>query len=415
MVAILGFSKEQIREAVVDMYTAVASSPRAHFHFPVGEAGCRVAEYPEEFTKDLPAAAIESFAGVGNPFRANVIREGDKVLDIGSGSGTDALIASRLVGGSGKVWALDTTPAMLNKLNKTLAEANVRNVETLKGDAEAIPLPDHSVDVVTSNGVLNLVPDKRAAIKEIFRVLRPGGHVQIADIVINVPVTPDCKDDPTLWAECVVGATVDEVYLNLFRDAGFENVEVLHSYDYFSHSPSTETQEVARRFGARAVEITMRRAEKAPAAVLQWVRRLSPGRIFRAWQRRRLWGMLALGAAFLACYGTLALVVLLSATGVSLAINEGAWAGAITLFAALTAAVVVAGWRKHGSILPSLPGLLGFGLVAYTMWANYSRSIELAGFALLAFATIWDYRLRRYNGAKPHVARRPVTGASRTS
>jgi ubiquinone/menaquinone biosynthesis C-methylase UbiE len=413
MVAILGYSKQQIREAVVDMYTTVADSPRAHFHFPVGEAGCRVAKYPEEITNELPAAAIESFAGVGNPFQADVIREGDVVLDIGSGSGTDALIASKLVGESGKVWALDTTPAMLNKLNRTLEEANVRNVETLQGDAESIPLPDHSVDVVTSNGVLNLVPDKRSAIKEIFRVLRPKGRVQIADIVINVPVTPDCKDDPTLWAECVVGATVDEVYVNLFRDVGFEDVEVLHSYDYFSHSPSAETQEVARRFGARAVEITMRRADTARSAVLQWIRRLSPGRIFRAWQRRGLWGMLALGAAMLACYGTLALVALLSTTGVSLAINEGAWAGTITLFAALTAAAVAAGWRKHGSILPSLPGLLGFGLIAYTMLGDYSRSLELVGFTLLASAAIWDYRLRRYNGAKPHVARRTVTGASR--
>jgi arsenite methyltransferase len=413
MVAILGFSKAQIREAVVDMYTAVAQSPRAHFHFPVGEAGCRVAEYPREWTNELPASAIESFAGVGNPFRADVIREGDTVLDIGSGSGTDVLIASKLVGESGKVWALDTTPAMLNKLNKTLTEANVRNVETLEGDAEAIPLPDHSVDVVTSNGVLNLVPDKRSAIREIFRVLQPGGRVQIADIVINVPVTPDCKDDPALWAECVVGATVDEAYVNLFRDAGFENVEILHSYDYFSHSPSTETQEVARRFGARAVEITMRRAATAPSTPRQWIRRLSPGRIFRAWQRRGLWGVLALGAAILACYGTLALVILLSATGVSLAINEGAWAGTITLFAALTAAVVAAGWRKHGSILPSLPGLLGFGLIAYAMHGHYSLTIELAGFALLACGTMWDYRLRRYQGAKPHVARRTVTSTGR--
>ncbi len=413
MVAILGFSKAQIREAVVDMYTAVANSPRAHFHFPVGEAGCRVAEYPQEFTKNLPATAIESFAGVGNPFRADVIRKGDKVLDIGSGSGTDALIAAGLVGPSGRVWALDTTPAMRNKLKRTLAEANVQNVATLEGDAEAIPLPDQSVDVVSSNGVLNLVPDKRSAIKEIFRVLRPGGRVQIADIVISVPVTPDCKDDPALWAECVVGATMDEVYLNLFRDAGFENVQVLHSYDYFSHSPSAETKEVARRFNAHAVVISMRRGERAPSAVRQWARRLSPGRIFRAWRRRGLWGILALGAATLACYGTLALVVLLSATGVSLAVNEGAWAGAITLFAALTAAVVVAGWRKHGSIFPTAPGLLGFGLIAYAMWVDYSLAVELAGFALLATAAIWDYRLRRYDGAKPHVRRRTVTDTGR--
>ena len=103
MVAILGFSKEQVREAVIDMYTAVANSPRAHFHFPVGETGCRVASYPAAVLRELPSAALESFAGVGNPFRANCIRSGDIVLDLGSGSGTDALIAAKMVGAAGKV------------------------------------------------------------------------------------------------------------------------------------------------------------------------------------------------------------------------------------------------------------------------------------------------------------------------
>ena len=409
MVAILGFSKEQVREAVVDMYTAVANSPRAHYHFPVGETGCRVANYPVALLRELPPAALESFAGVGNPFRADCICSGDTVLDIGSGSGTDAMIAAKMVGATGKIWALDTTPAMSQKFEQTLAQANVRNVETLRGDAEEIPLPDASVDVVTSNGVLNLVPDKRRAIREIFRVLRPGGRVQIADIVIDVPVTPDCKDDPQLWAECVVGATVDEAYLNLFRDAGFEDVEVLHNYDYFAHSPSSETQQVARRFGARALELGMRRAQVAPSPVVQWMKRLSPVRLLSAWRRRGLWGILALGAAILACYGTLALIGLLSAMGAGLAINEGAWAGAITAFAALTVAAVAAGWRKHGSIRPLFPATVGFGLIAYTMFGEYSRAVELAGFVLLTIAVLWDYRLRRYNGAEKHVARRSVS------
>jgi hypothetical protein len=238
-------------------------------------------------------------------------------------------------------------------------------------------LPDASVDVVTSNGVLNLVPDKRRAISEIFRVLRPGGRVQIADIIIDVPVTPDCKDDPQLWAECVVGATVDEAYLNLFRDAGFEAVMVLHHYDYFAHSPSEETQQVAHRFGARALELGMRRAQVAPSPVARWMRRLSPVRALDACRRRGLWGMLGLVAAVLACYGTLALVGLLSAMGASL-------------------------------VGPLLPAILGFGLIAYTMFGVYSRFVELTGFTMLACAALWDYRLRRYGGAKPHVARHGV-------
>lgn len=126
---------------------------------------------------------------------------------------------------------------------------------------------------------------------------------------------------------------------------------------------------------------------------------MNPVPLFSAWRRRGLWGVLALAAAMLACYGTLALVGLLSAMGAVLAINEGAWAATIITFAALTLVAIAAGWRTHGSIRPLLPAALGFGLIAYTMFGEYSRAVELAGFALLTVATLWDYRLRRYKGA----------------
>jgi arsenite methyltransferase len=269
MVAILGFSRADILAAVKDMYTAVATEPARAFHFPVGRVACRAVGYPDQVLDGLPEAAIGSFAGVGYPFRAGVIRAGDTVLDIGSGSGTDAFIASRLVGPTGKVYALDMTPAMVAKLRRLIAETGTDNLEVIEGNAERVPLADASVDVVTSNGMLNLVPDKRRAIAEIFRVLRPGGRVQIADIVIGLPVTPDCAADPKLWAECVVGATVDEDYLALFRDAGFADVAVLREFNYFAHSRSHETQDVARRFRARAIEITTRREAHAPAKLVQ--------------------------------------------------------------------------------------------------------------------------------------------------
>lgn len=260
MVAILGFSRDDIIVAVKDMYTAVATTPTAHFHFPVGRAACRLVGYPAEVLDALPETVVESFAGVGYPFAAGVVRRGDTVLDVGAGSGTDAFVAARCVGPEGKVWALDMTPAMLARLRARIAESALANVAVIEGNAEAIPLSDASVDVVTSNGVLNLVPDKARAAAEIFRVLRPGGRVQIADIVIRQPVGPGCRKDPKLWAECVVGATVVDDYLAMFRTAGFDGVTVLREFDYFAHSPSHETQAVARRFGAHAVEITMRRA-----------------------------------------------------------------------------------------------------------------------------------------------------------
>ena len=123
----------------------------------------------------------------------------------------------------------------------------------MQGDAESLPLPDASVDVVTSNGVLNLVSDKERAVAEIWRVLREGGRVQIADIVLGKPVSEACKADPQLWVECVVGATLEDDYVDLFRDCGFEDVEVLSRFDYFAGSSSAETREIAAALGAQSL------------------------------------------------------------------------------------------------------------------------------------------------------------------
>ncbi len=395
MVAILGFSKAQILDAVQAMYTQVATRPKAQYHFPVGAGACRLAGYPPQLLDGLPAAALESFAGVGCPFRAGIIRCGDTVLDLGSGSGTDVLIASRLVGPRGRVFALDMTAAMREKLAGTVAAAGLDNVTVLAGQAEQIPLPDASVDVVTSNGVLNLVPDKRRAVAEMFRILRPGGRVQMADIVITSPVTPDCEGDPKLWAECVVGATVDEEYLHMFRDAGFVDVAVLRDYDYFAGSPSSDTQAVARRFGARALELSMRRGARARSPAMQLARRLEPRRLAAAVQRRGLWGLIALVLAILACYGTLAVIVLLSFAGVTVVVDERGWATAIFAFALLTVAVIALGMRRHHARGPMLPALAASALIAYAMFFDYSRGVELAGFVLLTLAALWDWRLRR--------------------
>ena len=262
MVAIAGFSREQILSAVRQMYTDVATFPEREFHFPTGRAACLFVGYPVDWLDRIPATAVESFAGVGFPFSADVIRKGDRVLDIGAGSGTDTLTAARLVGPQGKVFALDMTQAMLAKLRANAARGDVRNVEVIEGNAETIPLPEASVHVVTSNGVLNLVPDKPRAFAEIHRVLRPGGRVQIADIVVSEPVSESAKGNPKLWAECVVGASVEHNYLDLFRTAGFANVTVLRSLDYFSGSGSADTRKIAAALGAKAIEITMERRNR---------------------------------------------------------------------------------------------------------------------------------------------------------
>jgi arsenite methyltransferase len=252
MVAIVSNKREFILKAVAEMYTDVAQHPLKGFHFPTGRLACLFVGYPAAQLDRIPGTATESFAGVGYPFAARTIKEGDVVLDIGSGSGTDALIASLLAGGDGKVYGLDMTAAMLDKLRRNIQAMGAMTVEPLEGNAEEIPLPDASVDVVTSNGVLNLVPDKPRAFREIVRVVKPGGRVQISDIALGKPVSEKARSDPKLWAECVVGAVLEEDYVGMLRSAGL-SVEVLNTFDYFSGSASADTRRAAQGFGAHTV------------------------------------------------------------------------------------------------------------------------------------------------------------------
>jgi SAM-dependent methyltransferase len=395
MVAIFGFTREKVIAAVQEMYTAVAVAPERGFHFPVGRDACLRVGYPAELLKGLPGEALESFAGVACPFRASVIRAGDTVLDIGAGAGTDTLIAARLAGPTGKVFALDITSAMARKLRELVVRHGIANVEVIEGNAEDIPLPPASADVVTTNGMFNLVPDKRKAVAEMFRVLRPGGHVQLADIVIRRPVTRDCATDPKLWAECVVGASIDEDYLALFRDAGFDNVTVLRDHDYFALSPSEETRDIARRFGAYAIEISMRRADTAPSRIAQLARRADPRRALRALSRRGLTGSAAFALSFLACLGAPVAVVLLSAAGLTLAISTGLWGGTTVGLAALAAVAVAAGVRQHGSFAALGCAVAGVAVLAYVKFVDFQFGLQLAAFGLLAAGVAVDLVKRR--------------------
>lgn len=252
MVAIVSNKREFIFKAVADMYTDVAQHPLKGFHFPTGRLACLFVGYPAAQLDRIPATATESFAGVGYPFAANVIREGDVVLDIGSGAGTDTLIASLLTGERGKVYGLDMTSAMLEKLERNIRAMGTANVKPIPGNAEEIPLPDASIDVVTTNGVLNLVPDKPRAFAEIVRVLKPGGRVQISDISLVKPISEKSRSDPKLWAECVVGAVLEEDYLGMLRAAGL-SVEIIGRLDYFAGSTSADTRRAAQGFGAHTV------------------------------------------------------------------------------------------------------------------------------------------------------------------
>jgi arsenite methyltransferase len=191
---------DALRGQIRDKYTDVAVAPEKGFHFHTGRPLARMLGYDDDLVELLPRSAVESFAGTGNPFSFGDMRSGETVLDIGCGAGFDTLIAARQVGPAGRVIAVDMTPAMLEKAAAGAREMALANVDFRQGLAEKLPLEDESVDVVISNGVINLCPDKIAVMREVRRVLKPGGRFQIADIVVHKEVPQDSKDDIELWS-----------------------------------------------------------------------------------------------------------------------------------------------------------------------------------------------------------------------
>ncbi len=192
--------RDQLRARVSAKYTEVALTPAKGFHFHTGSPLAQMLGYDKAGIAWLPASTVESFAGTGNPFSLGRLHPGERVLDLGCGAGFDTLQAARQIGPSGRVIAVDMTEAMRLKTQAGAAALGLTNVEARHGYAEDLPAADGSVDVVISNGVINLCPDKLGVMREVFRVLRPGGRIQIADIVVHQEVPQDAKDDIDLWS-----------------------------------------------------------------------------------------------------------------------------------------------------------------------------------------------------------------------
>jgi SAM-dependent methyltransferase len=192
--------RDQLRGQIQSKYTDVAVEPEMGFHFHTGRPLARMLGYARADVAWLPPSTVDSFAGTGNPFSMDELQPGEAVLDIGCGAGFDTLLAARTVGSAGSVIAVDMTPAMLDKTRAAADVLGLDNVDARQGYAEELPVESSSIDVVISNGVINLCPDKLAVMNEVSRVLRPGARFQIADIIVHKEVPQDAKDDIDLWS-----------------------------------------------------------------------------------------------------------------------------------------------------------------------------------------------------------------------
>ena len=195
-----GLDVALLRSEIQRTYTDVSTQPDQEFIFPTGRAWALDLGYPQDLLARVPEASCESFAGVANPFSMGPLQPGEDVLDVGSGAGMDTLVAAQMVGPSGSVTGIDMTPEMVAKARGSVAEMGLGNVTIVEGSAEHLPFDDASFDVVISNGVIDLIPDKDAVFSEITRVLRPGGRIQLADVTIQNPVSEESKRDIDLWA-----------------------------------------------------------------------------------------------------------------------------------------------------------------------------------------------------------------------
>jgi SAM-dependent methyltransferase len=192
--------REQLRRQISEKYTDVALAPEKGFHFHTGRMLAAMLGYADEDVAQLPKATVDSFAGTGNPFSMGRLNPGETVVDVGCGAGFDTLQAALQVGASGRVIAVDMTEAMRERTRSGATTLGLTNVDVRHGYMEDLPVEDASADVVISNGVINLTPDKVGAMREVYRVLKPGGRFQIGDIVVHKEVPQDAKDDIDLWS-----------------------------------------------------------------------------------------------------------------------------------------------------------------------------------------------------------------------
>ena len=244
---------QELAEKVQQIYRQVAEHPQGGFHFEMGRPLAERLGYPSELLDAVPPGAVESFAGVGYFFDLAALRPGERVLDLGSGSGTDAFAAAHLVGPSGRVVGVDFTPEQLAKARRLAAAPGLdRLVEFWEGRIEMLPMADAAFDCVISNGVINLSADKARVFAEVARVLRPGGRLAVADIVTEKQLTDTIIGNAELWAACVGGAAQEDTYRALIESAGLV-VRQVRRNDY--RFISDQARSATTRYGVKSISL----------------------------------------------------------------------------------------------------------------------------------------------------------------
>ncbi len=220
-------SGKEIMQAVGEKYSQVACEPGKKFNFPVGRAFAESVGYSKELLDNLPAGISESFTGAGNPQPFVNLQHGECLLDLGCGAGLDLYLYSQKGGINNKYYGLDISEAMIAKVRSNLNKLEVSNVELLSFPADKIPLADNMVDVVTSNGIYNLSPDKKAVLSEVYRVLKPGGRTVFSEIVLKEALPVMIRENIDDWFRCIGGALPEHDFIDLMKKVGFGRVEII--------------------------------------------------------------------------------------------------------------------------------------------------------------------------------------------
>jgi len=244
---------DKLERAVKSVYEDVAEEPDGEYHFEMGRELAERLGYPPEFLDQVPGEAMESFAGVGYHFDLAGIKKGDDVLDLGSGSGTDVFVAAVHAGDGGNVAGLDMTDQQLKKARTLRDEAGLENVAFERGYIEDMPFDEETFDVVISNGVINLSPDKSQVFEEAFRVLAPGGRLALSDIISEEVMPESIKTDEDLWAACIGGAEQIDRYTTAIEAAGFSVTDVRENtqYEFISERAANACQ----KYGVKSITL----------------------------------------------------------------------------------------------------------------------------------------------------------------